>query len=134
MAKRRTKSGSLGADTTPLAPLKTVAQYFSPVEAHLARGLLEAEGVPCVLGNEMFNTVDSLVAMATGGVTVQVRASDFTRAADILNASAQEVGEESKTRRTKSSPWVWLAGGLLLSLLGTLLWSVLRNLASLGHP
>lgn len=134
MAKRRTKHGDPVVDTTPLAPLKTVAQYFSPVEAHLARGLLEAEGVQCVLGNELFNTVDSPVAMATGGVTVRVRTSDFARAADILNASAQETGEVPRTRPAKPLPWAWLAGLLLLSLLGTMLWSVVRNLAALGRP
>lgn len=134
MAKRRTKHGDPVVDTTPLAPLKTVAQYFSPVEAHLARGLLEAEGVQCVLGNELFTNMDSPVGVATGGVWLQVRASDYARAADILNARTQEAGEESGTSPAKPSPWAWLAGLLLLSLLGGLLWSVFRNLASLGHP
>lgn len=70
MAKSRTKPGSAVADTAPLAPMRTVGRYFSPLEAHMVRGLLEAEGVECVLGNELFTAVDGPVALATGGISI----------------------------------------------------------------
>lgn len=133
MAKRRTKPTPFGADTTPLTSMKTVAHYYSPLEAHMVSGLLEDEGITCVLSNELFNTVDSPVAMSTGGVAIQVREDDFVRAASILKNQTQEQGEHAMPRRAKPSPFVWLAGLLLLGLLGVFLLSTVHSLMAFSH-
>lgn len=89
MAKSRTRVGAAVLDPTPPPRMRTLARYFSPQKAHLVRGLLEDEGVPCVLNNELFSAVDGPVAVATGGIAVQVRESDLARSVGILKAQEQ---------------------------------------------
>ena len=66
------------------APLQAVFISYSPVEAHLVSGMLQDNGIECVLSNELFAAADGPVANATGGVLVFVRASDADKARDLI--------------------------------------------------
>jgi len=56
--------------------LVTVASYPSPIEAHLARARLEAEGLAPVLMDEHLVALHGLAALALGGVKLQVPAAE----------------------------------------------------------
>ncbi len=70
----------------PAEPLVTVATSFSPIQAHLLRGKLEASGIECFLANEMIAAVDLPISNLSGGVRLQVRESDFDEALEIIRA------------------------------------------------
>jgi hypothetical protein len=73
------------------SPLCAVFSSYSPVEAHIVSGMLEDNGIKCVLSNELFAAADGPVANATGGVQVLVRASDADQAQALLRqAEASE--------------------------------------------
>lgn len=88
MAKRISRRGSTNAARPELGaePLRVVRSFYSPVEAHIVRALLEDAGIGCVLSNEFIAVVDSPVSNATGGVQVLVRESDLARAIEVLAA------------------------------------------------
>ena len=78
------------------ASLCAVFSSYSPVEAHIISGMLEDNGIKCVLSNELFAAADGPVANATGGVQVFVRASDADQARALLReADEQEDAEAS---------------------------------------
>ncbi|MDH4036165.1 MAG: DUF2007 domain-containing protein [Candidatus Krumholzibacteria bacterium] len=52
----------------------TVASFNQPIEAHLARTRLEAEGIPCVVGDENLVRVYAFLSNAVGGVKLKVPA------------------------------------------------------------
>jgi hypothetical protein len=62
----------------------TVASFSQPVDAHLARTRLEAEGISCVVNDEYLVRVDWLLSNAIGGVKLKVPASEAAQARDIL--------------------------------------------------
>ena len=66
------------------APLCPVFSTYSPIEAHIVRGMLEDAGIECVLSNEFFAAADSPVSNASGGVQVFVRATDAEGARALL--------------------------------------------------
>ena len=66
------------------APLCPVFSTYSPIEAHIVRGMLEDAGIECVLSNEFFAAADSPVSNASGGVQVFVRAADADQAHALL--------------------------------------------------
>jgi hypothetical protein len=66
------------------ASLCAVFSSYSSVEAHIVSGMLEDNGIKCVLSNELFAAADSPVANATGGVQIFVRASDADQAQALL--------------------------------------------------
>jgi len=71
--------------------LCAVYSTYSPVEAHIVSGMLEDNGIDCVLSNELFAAADGPVANATGGVQVFVRASDADQARVLIReAEASE--------------------------------------------
>lgn len=57
----------------------TVASYANPTEAYIAKGLLESEGIHCVLKNE--NLPQTL---PVGSVELMVNDEDADRAQSIL--------------------------------------------------
>lgn len=82
-----------GADMTPrplhrsASGLVAVATCARPVEAHLIRCRLEAEGLEAFVTDEHIVSVQWLYSAAVGGVKVQVRARDAERARSILETS-----------------------------------------------
>lgn len=61
-------------------PLITIATYSNPTEAHIAKGLLEAEGIRCQLKNEI------IAQTLPVGVELMVAAEDEERAEGILES------------------------------------------------
>jgi hypothetical protein len=84
----------VGAPTAPLAPedsweapeapLITAARFHTPWEAHLARTLLESEGVRCCVLEERMLAVHMLSAEPAAFNRLEVLQADAARAAEIL--------------------------------------------------
>ena len=66
--------------------LVTVSTYDMPTEAHLAKGLLEANGLTAFLADELTVGVAWHLSNAIGGIKLQVPETDVERAASILAA------------------------------------------------
>lgn len=73
----------------------TVGAYNNPLEAHLARGRLEAEGNPASLAHERHVWANWLYSQALGGAKVQVPAEYAERAARVRDAHNKGEYEES---------------------------------------
>jgi tetratricopeptide (TPR) repeat protein len=86
-----------GSDTG--TSLVTLGAYSTPLEAQMARGLLETAGIPAFVADE--NTVGAnwLYSNAVGGVRLQVRAEDVDRARDVLAATpvADDSADDDET-------------------------------------
>lgn len=66
--------------------LVRVAAYTTPIEAHLARGRLAAEGVPAFVCHEQHVGAIWMYSQALGGVKLYVHRNDEGRARDIVAA------------------------------------------------
>lgn len=65
----------------------TVAAFSQPVEAHLARGRLECEGIECFIADEHIVGIDWLYSAAVGGVKLKVRREERERAVALLETA-----------------------------------------------
>lgn len=71
----------------------TIATFLMQWQAHMARGVLEAEDIPCVLLDE--NTAQNTFhAIAIGGIRLQVPEAYAQRAREILREAGVELTEE----------------------------------------
>jgi len=100
--------------------LVTVAAFWSPIEANLAKNQLEAAGVPVAIADEMTAVVNWGLTNAIRGIKLQVRRRDFERAeaaladggnvpAEALDAAWAEAGtpddvEEAATQSEAAIP------------------------------
>ena len=76
-------------------PLAAVMEYATPVEAHLARNLLEAEDIPAVVQGE--NAAGELFGPGLAQATLLVAEEDLEHARAILEAaSSTPAGDEWK--------------------------------------
>jgi len=66
--------------------LITIERFTSPWEAHIARGLLESEGIPASLADEHQIWANWQMSQAFGGVRLQVPASHHAHALEVLAA------------------------------------------------
>ena len=66
----------------------TVGKFMEPVDAQMAKGLLESAGIECFLQGENAN---NLIAMAFR-VRLQVHQRDEAAAREMLGGEAREVG------------------------------------------
>jgi predicted nucleic-acid-binding Zn-ribbon protein len=73
----------------------TVGAYNNPLEAHLAKGRLEVEGIPAYLAHEHHVWANWVYSQALGGVKVQVTEEHAGNAAKILDAHNKGEYEES---------------------------------------
>lgn len=64
----------------------TVASFISPWDAHIAKGLLESEGIPVVIRNEHHVSVNWTLSNALGGVLLQVTEENANRAQKVLES------------------------------------------------
>lgn len=55
-----------------MAKFKTVASFTFPIEAYLAKGRLEAEGIPALVAHENHVWANWMYSQALGGVKLQV--------------------------------------------------------------
>jgi hypothetical protein len=82
----------LDGDTEPTPPegMVSVGRFESPVEAQMAKGLLESYGVECFLAGENANSL----MQSAFRVRLQVRMEDEATARDVL---APPPGEEAES-------------------------------------
>lgn len=64
--------------------LVTLGEYENTIEASMVKGVLETNGVPAMLTNEIMSNVLSLAPINYGMVKVLVFKSDLQLAQDIL--------------------------------------------------
>lgn len=64
----------------------TVARFLVPTYAHIMRGRLEADGIPAIVADGNFVQNNSLLAVAVGGVRLQVPAPLAAEAREIVGA------------------------------------------------
>lgn len=69
----------------------TVASYTDAIQAHLARGRLEAEGIDAQIADEHYVSANWMMSNALGGVKLRVPERMAVRAAEILRGL--EAGE-----------------------------------------
>jgi len=74
------------AEPTPAEGLATVGRFESPVEAQIAKGMLESAGVECFLVGE---NVNNLLGAAFR-VRLQVRVEDEAAARELLAQTTEE--------------------------------------------
>ncbi|MCK6480634.1 MAG: DUF2007 domain-containing protein [Planctomycetaceae bacterium] len=70
--------------------LVTVATFPTAAEAETVRGILEAEGVPCVLADSALMSSAPFFGMAVGQVGLRVDREQSGRAAEILRRLEEE--------------------------------------------
>ena len=83
-----------------MTKLVVVDTFTNPLDAHVARGLLESEGIPALLHSEHLVSVVWPLANALGGVRLQVAEHRAAEARDVLarfarGEFAQALAEES---------------------------------------
>lgn len=64
--------------------------YGNYVEAHIAKGVLEEEGIVCWLKDENTVTIDPILTNAVGGIKLMVAKPDAQRAWELLTALQKE--------------------------------------------
>ncbi len=52
--------------------LKTIAQYTDPIQAHIAKGRLQASNIPVIIADEYYIGANWMISNAIGGVKLQV--------------------------------------------------------------
>lgn len=69
--------------TKSFAPV-SVGWYLHPIEAQIARGKLESEGIPAFLHSNYHSNLDWPITLALGGIRLQVPPAVAERAMEIL--------------------------------------------------
>ena len=64
---------------------RTIITFTYPHEAHLAKTLLESEGINTIIQDELTAQVNNFYSNAIGGVKLLVSESDFEQGIDILS-------------------------------------------------
>lgn len=72
--------------------LVTVATFPTAMEANLAKGCLEAAGIPAFLADEQMVGMNWHMAILLGGVKLQVGPDDAEEAVEILGLAAEPDG------------------------------------------
>jgi len=112
--------------------LVTVGRYINPVEAHIAKGRLEAEGITAYVQHEHHVWANWPISQALGYVKVQVNAEDIEVSRTVLEkcsageyALTENADDDNVTRcpqcggtEIRRSNWRWklaLWGAVLVS-------------------
>lgn len=108
----------------PPEPMVTIASFNTPLQANILASRLEADGIECFLADAETIGVHGLLAGAVGGVKIQVRESDGTRAAAILRANTSRTDAppcpQCGSRNVQRKGVSILAGALMVLTLGVL--------------
>lgn len=67
--------------------LVVLDSFNSDVEAHIAQGVLESNGVKCIINNEIMSSIYPLTLTSIGGIKLLVRREDLELAKEILNSN-----------------------------------------------
>lgn len=71
--------------------LVTLEQCYDTAHAHILRGLLETNDIPCFMNGEHHNATDPFLAIGLGGVRVMVHEKDLARAQALLSIENEDV-------------------------------------------
>jgi len=93
----------------------TITSFTFPVEAHMAQGFLESEGIVTMLKDELTVQVNSFYSNAVGGVKLQVKENDYDEALMILQkggyivepgtSAITEIVQVNETTNKKACPF-----------------------------
>lgn len=72
----------------------TIATFSTPTEAHVARLLLEANDIDCFIADEHTVSTAWHYSLATGGMKLQVDASDVSRAVERLASRSADLDND----------------------------------------
>jgi len=72
-----------------------IAQLFMPSDAHILRGLLEAEDITVFIFDEGFSSLTPADAVAVGGIKLHVPLEQKEKAEKIVNKFYENLKEES---------------------------------------
>jgi DNA-directed RNA polymerase subunit RPC12/RpoP len=64
--------------------------YTNYIEAHIAKGMLEEQGINCWLKDENTVTLDPILTNAVGGIKIMVAKPDAEKAREILSTLKKE--------------------------------------------
>ena len=78
------RSPVLYRERDPCLMLITIATFTNPLEAHIVRGRLQAEGIETYVAHEHHIWANWFLSTALGGVKLQVRPEDAQQAGEIL--------------------------------------------------
>ena len=81
--------------TESFAPV-TVGWYLHPIEAEIARGRLESEGIPAFLHSNNHSNLDWPLTLALGGIKLQVPPGAAQEATEILQSVEPLPDEEEE--------------------------------------
>ncbi len=70
--------------------LVILEQCYDMMHAHVLRGLLESNDIPCFLNGEHHNQMQPHLSIALGGIHVMVREDDLERAKALIASDAEE--------------------------------------------
>lgn len=59
--------------------------YYSDVDAYIAKGVLETNGIPCVINNEIMSSVYPITTTSLGGIKLLIFRRDLDVARELLN-------------------------------------------------
>ncbi|MGE5413684.1 MAG: DUF2007 domain-containing protein [Syntrophomonadaceae bacterium] len=108
--------GERGLETEHSPEYRTIAVFGSVADAELARGLLEADGIPVAV----LDAMDAAIFPGAGrAVRVLVPSGDLPRARELLTTSASPAEEDdvaiAPERLTRSWALRWLVIALALA-------------------
>lgn len=63
--------------------------FYNDVEAYILKGVLETNGIPCVINNELMSTVYPLPVSDVGSINVLIPADMVKLAEEIMRSSDQ---------------------------------------------
>lgn len=69
-----------------MSELVTITSYSEPIEAHIVKGRLEAEGITAFIANEYHISVAWFLSSALGGVKILVHKQDQNKAENIIKS------------------------------------------------
>lgn len=76
-----------GSGQSMLVVLRT---FSDNVEAYIAKGVLESNGIVCILNDEIMSSVYPLTLTSIGGIKLLVRREDLDKAEEILSINTTD--------------------------------------------
>lgn len=75
--------------------LIVIREFSNDIEAHIAKGVLESNGIACILNNEIMSSVYPLTLSSIGYIKLLVRQEDVAQANMVLDNS-EKINQDSE--------------------------------------
>ena len=72
--------------------------FYYPLDAHLAKGYLEANGIEIILKDELTSQVANIYSSAIGGVKLLIRSSDYDHGICLLKEGGYLANEDCERK------------------------------------